>query len=103
MGMRYSAVFSDVAVAALQDLFEILAPTDSIVKVHSVRIGQSSDEGDAQAEMLPIEFVMGRGATTGSGGSTPTPQTLEAGFGAAGSTTKVNNTTRMVAGGGSLG
>ncbi len=100
--MRYSAVFSDVAVSVAQDLFEILAPTDSIVKIHSVRVGQSSDEGDAQAEMLPIEFVVGRGATTGSGGSSPTPQLLEAGFAAAGSTAEVNNTTRMVVGGGSL-
>lgn len=103
MGMRYSGVFSDVAVSAAQDFFELLAPTDAAIIVHSVRIGQSSDAGDAQAEMLAIEMVSGRGTvTSGSGGSTPTPGALEKGFAASGATLEANNTTRMAVGTGTL-
>ena len=102
MGLVYTAVFEDVAVSAAQDFFEIAAPSDAIVEVHSVRIGQTSDVGDSAAEILAISFVRGQGATSGSGGSTPTPNPTHAGYAAAGSTVEANNTTKMVAGGGSL-
>ena len=54
MGRMYSAVFEQVAVSVAQDLFEINAPADAIVVVHSCVITQSSDAGDSEAEMLPI-------------------------------------------------
>lgn len=98
MGMRYAAVFEDVAVSAAQDLFEITAPTDAAVIVHSVRVGQSSDFGDAAAEGLSISMVRGEATTSGSGGSTVTPAPLEAGFAAAGSTVEANNTTKQTVG-----
>ena len=103
MGMRYSGQFSAVAVTALQDVFELVAPTDSVIVLHSVRLGQSSDAGDAQAEMLPVEIVVGRGTvTSGSGGTTPAKEALEGGFAASGATLEANNTTRMVVGSGTL-
>ena len=95
--MLYSAQFNGVAVTAQQDFFELVAPADAVVVVHQVHLSQSSDVGDAAEEGLSVLFK--RGATTsGSGGSTPTPVPLEAGFAAAGSTVEANNTTKASAG-----
>lgn len=103
MSRMYVARFSAVAITALQDLFEILAPTDAVVKVHEWEIFQTTDVGDAAEEDLAIETVRGVGAvTSGSGGSTHTPQPVEDGDPAFGGTVEINNTTRMVAGSGSL-
>jgi len=103
MGMMYRAVFEDIAVSAAQDLFEILAPADAVVKVHEVYVGQSSDYGDASAEGLAISIVRGEGSvTSGSGGGSVTPAPQEKGFAAAGSVVERNNTTKMVVGTGTL-
>ena len=91
MGRMYTAVFEQVAVTAAQDFFEVNAPTDAIVVVHRVVLTQSSDAGDAQAEMLPV--LIHRGTDSGSGGSTPTPRPLEVGDPAFGGTVEANNTT----------
>jgi S-formylglutathione hydrolase FrmB len=97
MGMIYSATFTAVAVSAAQDLFEIAAPADAAVVLHSVRLGQSSDAGDAAAEMLPVQIVKGN-TTSGSGGSAVTPTPLESGYAAAGAAVEANNTTQASAG-----
>lgn len=102
MGQMYDAVFPSIAVTALQDFFEILAPTDAIIVVHGWEIFQTSDTGDAEEEILELETVAGLGATTGSGGATITPVPTMTGYAASGTTTKRNNTTRMTAGGGSV-
>lgn len=103
MGLKYTAVFEDIAVTVAQDLFEIAAPADACVVVHAVRMGQSSDAGDAQAEMLSISMVRGEGTvTSGAGGAAVTPNPLEKGFPAAGSVVERNNTTKMVIGTGAL-
>lgn len=97
MGMIYSVQFTSVAVTAQQDFFEYVAPADAIVVVHRILLTQSTEVGDAQEEGLSVLFK--RGATTsGSGGSTPTPASLEFGFAAAGGTAEVNNTTKATAG-----
>lgn len=96
MGLKYTAVFEQVAVTAAQDLFEIVAPADAIVIIHEIHITQSSDAGDSESEQLPI--LIHRGSTSGSGGSTPTPRPLQAGFPAAGSTVEANNTTQSTEG-----
>lgn len=95
--MIYSAVFGGVAVSAIQDLFEITAPADAAVLIHEIKIGQSSDYGDSEAEGLRVQLTRGHG-TSGSGGSAVTPTPLEAGFAAAGSTVEANNTTQASAG-----
>jgi len=89
MGRMYSAVFEQVSVDAAQDLFEIVAPADSVVRIHSIKIGQSSDAGDAESEQLNV--LIHRGSTSGSGGSSPTPNPLEAGDAAFGGTVEANN------------
>lgn len=96
MGRVYAAVFEKVAVTAAQDLFEIVAPADASVIVHSCTITQDSDAGDAQAEMLAI--LIHRGTATGSGGTTITPSPLQVGDAAFGGVVEANNTTQSVEG-----
>lgn len=96
MGRTYAAVFEEVAVTVAQDLFEVVAPADASVIIHSVTITQSSDAGDAQAEMLPI--LIHRGTATGSGGTVVTPSPLALGDAAFGGTVEANNTTQSVEG-----
>lgn len=98
MGMLYAAVFSSVAVTAQQDFFEVTAPSDAIVVIHSVELTQSTDVGDAAAEGLAI--LHKRGATTSGTGGTQaiTPAPLEFGFAAAGGVVDINNTTKATSG-----
>lgn len=102
MGQMYSAFFDAVAVTAEVDFFEFLAPADASIIIHEVHVGQETEEGDTQAEVLAYKIVRGEGATSGSGGSTVTPTPLEAGMSASGATVETNNTTKMTAGGGSI-
>jgi len=95
-GRMYAVVFEEVAVTAVQDFFEINAPADSAVVLHSCVITQSSDFGDAASEMLSV--LIHRGSTSGSGGSTPTPTPLSLGDAAFGGTTEANNTAQSTEG-----
>lgn len=90
----YTATFTAVAVTAAQDVFEITADTTTRVKIREVMLGQYSDAGDAQAELLSILFIRGY-TVTGSGGSTVTPSNISGHTGAlaAVSVVKANNTT----------
>jgi len=96
MGRMYSTVFEEVAVTAAQDLFEINAPADAVVVLHSCIVTQSSDAGDAEDEQLSIIFHLG--STSGSGGSLPTEHPLELGSPAFGGTVEVNNTSQSTEG-----
>ncbi len=92
-GRVYSVVFSAVAVSAAQDLFEITPADDKPVEIVGIELGQSSDAGDAQDELLQISIIRGH-TTSGSGGSAPTPQPIGSSVTtAAGFTAEVNNTT----------
>lgn len=91
-GRMYSVVFSAVAVTAAQDLFEITPADDKPVEIVGIELGQSSDAGDAQDELLQISIIRGY-TTSGSGGSAPTPAPIGAADAAAGFTAEVNNTT----------
>lgn len=86
----YSVPMNGVTVSALQDLYEIQAPADACVILYSVRLGQESEEGEAQSEMLRISFH--RFTISGSGGSLQTPNPLEVGSPAFGGTVEMNNT-----------
>lgn len=91
MGMMYAATFGAVAVTAAQDVFEIAAPSNKIVVIHEIALEQSSDAGDAEAELLRIQAIRGFSAS-GSGGSSVTPAPLENGN-TAGASVETNNTT----------
>jgi hypothetical protein len=97
----FSAAFTAVAVAAAQDLFEIVAHATSRVKLKEIRIGQYSDAGDAAAEMLSVQVIRGF-TTSGSGGSAVTPRNLEPWSRAAVSVVEANNTTVAQDGTGSV-
>lgn len=93
MGHMYTANFTGVAVTAAQDLFQLLASATVPFIVHSVRIGQSSDAGDAQAEMLQIQISSSSMSVNGSGGSTVTPALHAPGDPVATTVAEANNTT----------
>lgn len=57
--------------ANAQDLWHIHASTSSRVLLREIRIGQYSDAGDAEAELLSITLLAG--STGASGGSAITP------------------------------
>ena len=97
MGRMYTATFSAVAVTAVQDLFEVVAPADAAVVLYAVYLSQSSDVGDAAEEMLQVAIKSGA-TTSGSGGTAPTPPPLSLGNPAFGGTVEVNNTTVASAG-----
>jgi hypothetical protein len=97
MGRIYTAQFTDVAVTAVQDLFELVAPSDAIVVVHDLHISQKSDVGDSAEEILNIQFTSGH-TSSGSGGSAVTPVSQEFGDPAFGGTCEVNNTTQAASG-----
>lgn len=90
----FFATFSAVAVSAAQDVFEVLAPAGIKVAIREISIGQYSDFGDAQSELVSVRLVRGH-TTTGSGGSSLTPVTRTGRSNATASTTtvKANNTT----------
>lgn len=103
MGRMYTAVAKAVAVTAAQDIFEIAGPTDAITIVHAWYLSQTTETGDAAEEMLQITTNRGVGAvTSGSGGSTVTPQPIADGDPAYGGTVERNNTTIMAAGSGTI-
>lgn len=93
MGRVYTASFSAIAVTAIQDIWEVNAPATSIVVIHSIRIGQTSDYGDAAAEGLGLELSRSTG-TSGSGGATVTPRPHLVGSAAFAGTVERNNTTQ---------
>ena len=90
----YVATFAAVVVSAAQDVFEIVAPASSRLMIREIRLGQYSDPGDAQAEMLSVQIIRGY-TTSGSGGASVTPVNLSpvSGAAAAVATVERNNTT----------
>lgn len=97
MARMYTASFSGVAVTALQDLFEIVAPSTGVAIIHQVDISQGTDVGDAEEEMLLVHIRSGA-TTSGSGGSIPSAVPILLGDAAADSTVEANNTTKASGG-----
>jgi hypothetical protein len=93
----YTAVFNNVAVTAIQDLFEIVAASDAVVLLHDIHLSQNTDVGDAAEEVLRIELTSGH-TTSGSAGSAQTAIPRNIGQAAFGGTVEVNNTTQASAG-----
>lgn len=92
MGRVYAVPFSAVAITVAQDLVE-LSPADDIpIELIGWHLGQSSDAGDAQDELLQLNIIRGH-TSSGSGGSSVTPSPLNPGDAAANFTAEINNTT----------
>lgn len=95
--MKYWATTGFQTVSAAQDLLEFVAPSDAVVLIHEVHIGQSSDGASSDSEMLQVSVIRAH-STSGSGGGSATVTPLEAGQAAAGGTYERNNTTQATGG-----
>ncbi len=94
----FSVEFEATAVTAQVDFFEITPADDKPVSILGLFLSQSSDVGDAQDEILRYRIIRGH-ATSGSGGSAPTPRPVESSAtAAAGFTAETLNTTIASAG-----
>ncbi len=103
MGRMYTIVAKAIAVTAAQDFLEILAASGKGTFIHEWTVSQSSDVGDSAEEGLVLTCNRGVGSvTSGSGGSTVTPQPIQDADTAYGGTVERNNTTIMAAGSGTL-
>ena len=93
-GRMYTASVGTVVVSAIQDLIEINAASDSVVIVHAIYLGQTSDVGDAAEEILQVQISRTTGSA-GSGGSTATARPMQVGDAAyGGGAIQFNNTTQ---------
>jgi len=90
--MIFTATFAAVSVTAAQDVWELVMPATTKGRLREVRIGQYSDAGDTEAELLSVQIIRGY-TTTGSGGAAATPANLRSWSRAAAATVKRNNTT----------
>lgn len=93
----FTVSFAGVAVAAQQDLFELVAASAKPLAILALHLSQSSEVGDAQEESLSILIKSGQ-TTSGSGGTAPTPVATDTSNSAASFTAEVNNTTKASAG-----
>jgi hypothetical protein len=96
-GRIYSAQFSGQASAAQVDFFELNAPADGVVELLELHLGNQTEVGDTQEEMLLIAIKSGQ-TTSGSGGATPTAVPRQLGDSAFGGTVETFNTTKASAG-----
>lgn len=96
MGL-YVATFVGFGQGVQVDAFELVAPAGSYVEILDLRLGQTSEFGDAHADILSLQIIRGY-TTAGSGGSANTPAPLMSGAPACASTVKTNNTTVASAG-----
>jgi hypothetical protein len=93
----YTVSFLATAVTAQVDLFELTPADDKPIEVMGLFIGQSSDAGDTQAELLAYSVIRGF-TTSGSGGAAPTPAKTNRSDTAAGFTAETCNTTLATTG-----
>ncbi len=95
----YTVSFDQQTIAAASgdyDLFEVVPGDDKPVEIVAVSLGNKSEVGDAQDEMLAISIV--RGNTTSSNGTSTTPQPLDPSDGAASFTAETVGSTPATAG-----
>lgn len=70
-GRLYTCSFDVTAATVAVDFFELTPADDKPLILHAVFISQTTEAGDAQEEMLPINIQRGGTAmTSGSGGTT---------------------------------
>jgi len=65
----YTFPLTPAAATVALDLFELTPADDIPIEVHSFRVWQTSDVGDAQEEVITLSWIYGN-TTSGSGGNT---------------------------------
>jgi hypothetical protein len=99
----FTATLVPAAQTANQDVFELLAGSATCIIIHEYELIQTTEVKDAEEEQILVTEKRGVGSvTSGSGGSTVTPQPVSDGDGSSGATVETNNTTKMAAGSGSI-
>lgn len=97
VGRCYAVEFHTIAVTAQQDFFYIKPAADKICIIESIILGVAggaSDAGDAQEELLDLQFIrVPATVTVGSGGNAFTPNPTAINDAAAGFTARINDTT----------
>jgi len=96
MGRMYTCAFSGASSAASLDLIELACGSADVIAVHEICVSQLADVGDAEEEMLLLEWKSG--VTTGSGGSAGTVVAALPGDPATGATVETGNTTKATGG-----
>lgn len=102
MSRFYTVTLPIQAITTTIDVAEIPVSSSQVIRLVSAFVGQVSDAGDANAQMLRALIRRGVGATSGSGGSTPTARPHDTAWGAFSGTVEMGNTTLAVPGGGSI-
>ena len=97
MGRKYWVDLTPTAVTLAVDLLEILPADDKPIKIVSLALGQSSDVGDAQDEVISVYWLRGN-TGVGAGGSAVTPRPCGLSDVAAGFAAKAFNTTPAASG-----
>lgn len=99
MGRVYTIPLNIGSHTAILDIAEILAHADKPFRLIALELGQTTELGDAQEEVLPVIVKRVTGApTSGTGGSTPTAQPVDAHAVAFSGTVEVGNTTVLSGG-----
>lgn len=93
MGVMYSVVFEDIAVTAVQDLFNLLVAANTRVVLHAVYLSQVTEES---AEIVQVKIQ--RATTAGSIGAAVTPAPLDLNAAASQATCRRNDTTQGTSG-----
>lgn len=96
-GRIYAISFQNVTVAAVQDLFLVLAGATKIIGIQSVTLGQTTNTSvqnlRVRGQYLPTAV------TNGSGGAAVTPRPYDPGDAAATITARTNDTTQATSSG----
>jgi len=96
-GRIYSAVFTNVAITAVQDLFALYAGASKIVALQSIELAQITQTTVGNLR-LRVRYLPAT-VTAGSGGSAPTARPFVPGDAAATATVRVNDTTQATTSG----
>jgi len=92
MGRIYTAPFVSIAVTVVQDLWELLLPSDLVVLIHAIELTQRTS---TTSEILSVSLkLIPLTVTSGSGGGTITPSKNDEGDITSSVTVERNNTTR---------
>lgn len=96
-GRLYWVDMVPTAVTVAADLLELNPADDKPIVVRALNLHQITDVGDAAEEIISVAWVRGN-ATSGSGGSTPTPVPCNPSDAAAGFGVEAFNTTQASTG-----
>lgn len=75
------------------DLFELTPGDDAPIRIRGIKLGQSSDVGDAASEGVRISIIRLPATVTSGNGTSTTPRPLDTKSPAAGFTAETNGTT----------